>query len=226
MRLAPLAVAMVVVLGAAVPSCTRSATLPPPGLRVADRTRDLAARVTEVPAVVLGTTYRPGCPVGPDRLRLVRMNHWGFDGKVHRGELVVHQRVVRPLLYVFGEAFRAGFPIRRMRPVSAYGGDDAKSMADDNTSAFNCRRVTGDHSRLSRHAYGDAVDINTVENPYVDRTGVVHPSAARPYLRRDRTAPGMIRTGDAVTQAFAEVGWRWGGRWSNPDYQHFSATGG
>ncbi|MEU2393825.1 M15 family metallopeptidase [Streptomyces sp. NPDC007369] len=226
MRLAPLAVAVVVVLGAAAPSCTRTVSLPPPGLRVEAQTRDLAARVTGVSRAALGATYRPGCPVGPDRLRLIRMNHWGFDGKVHRGELVVHERVVRPLLYVFGEAFRARFPIRRIRPVSAYGGDDAKSMADDNTSAFNCRRVTGDASRLSRHAYGDAVDINTVENPYVDRFGTAHPPASRPYLRRDRRAPGMIRPGDAVTRAFEEVGWRWGGRWSHPDYQHFSATGG
>ncbi|MFD0265277.1 M15 family metallopeptidase [Streptomyces sp. NPDC127106] len=225
MRLAPLAVAVVVVLGVAAPSCTRTVSLPPPGLRAEARTRELAARVTTVPPAALGATYRPGCPVGPDRLRLIRMNHWGFDGKVHRGELVVHERVVRPLLYVFGEAFRARFPIRRIRPVSAYGGDDAKSMADDNTSAFNCRRVTGDASRLSRHAYGDAVDINPLENPYVDRSGTAHPPASRPYLRRDRAAPGMIGPG-VVTRAFEEVGWRWGGRWSNPDYQHFSATGG
>lgn len=206
--------------------CT-AATAPPPVSRVqVAGLTGLSAEVSAVPQAALGAGYRPGCPVGPDRLRLVRMNHWGFDGKVHRGELVAHERAVQPLLKVFGAAFEAKFPIRRMRPTAAYGGDDERSMADDNTSAFNCRRVTGDPARLSRHAYGDAVDINPVENPYVDRGGTPHPAAGRPHLRRDPGTPGMIRPGDAITRAFEEVGWVWGGGWSHPDYQHFSATGG
>ncbi|MFD3696306.1 M15 family metallopeptidase [Streptomyces sp. NPDC058646] len=229
MRLASPAVAAVVVLCTATVACT-SASAPPPPVPSAALVRApgdrLAAEVERVSAAVLGPTYRPGCPVGPERLRLIRMNHWGFDGTVHRGELVVHERAVRPLLQVFGKMFEAKFPLRRMRPVAAYGGDDARSMADDNTSAFNCRQVTGDGARRSRHAYGDAVDIGPLENPYVDRRGTVRPPAGRAHLRRDRPVPGMIRQGDAVTRAFEEVGWHWGGRWSNPDYQHFSATGG
>ncbi|MEU9106044.1 M15 family metallopeptidase [Streptomyces xanthophaeus] len=225
------AVVAVVALCTTAPGCT-SVSAPavssasPSVARVRDSGAGLAAEVERVTAADLGAAYRPGCPVGPERLRLVRMNHWGFDGKVHRGELVVHERAVRPLLRVFGKAFDAKFPIRRMRPVAAYGGDDARSMADDNTSAFNCRQVTGDPGRRSRHAYGDAVDIGPVQNPYVDRRGTVRPPAGGAHLRREPAGPGMIRPGDVITRAFETEGWHWGGRWSNPDYQHFSATGG
>ncbi|OKK17716.1 peptidase M15 [Streptomyces sp. CB00455] len=186
----------------------------------------LSAQVGAVPPDKLGASYRPGCPVGPGELRLVRMNHWGFDGKVHRGELIVHRDAVEPVLDAFGAAFEARFPIRRMRVTAVYGGSDARAMADDNTSAFNCRPVTGDPGRLSRHAYGDAVDINPVENPYVDVRGTAHPANGHAHLDRTPAGPGTIRSGDLVTSAFRAAGWYWGGRWSNPDYQHFSATGG
>ncbi|MFD3541108.1 M15 family metallopeptidase [Streptomyces sp. NPDC058662] len=229
MRPVPPAVAALALLCTVSLGCTTGCsrtTAPPPTAALPAHRGGIAAEVARVTPEVLGATYRAGCPVGPERLRLIRMNHWGFDGRVHRGELVAHERVVRPLLRVFGAAFDARFPIRRMRSTAAYGGDDARSMADDNTSAFNCRRVTGDAARLSRHAHGDAVDVNPVENPYVDRYGVVFPPAGRPHLRRARAVPGMIRAGDALTRAFEAEGWHWGGHWSNPDYQHFSNTGG
>ncbi|WP_234327792.1 M15 family metallopeptidase [Streptomyces sp. NRRL F-2664] len=183
-----------------------------------------SARVAPVPQDKLGASYRAGCPVPPERLRLIRMSHWGFDGRAHSGEMVVHQDAVRPLLQVFRRAFEARFPIRRMRVMAEYR-DDAEAMADDNTSAFNCRPVTGDPRRLSRHAWGDAVDINPVENPYVDVHGVVHPANGRGHLRRSPVRPGQIHPDDAVSTAFREAGWQWGGRWANPDYQHFSANG-
>jgi hypothetical protein len=186
---------------------------------------ELSATVRDVPPSKLGASHEPGCPVPPSRLRLITMNHWGFDGRVHRGELIVHQDVVRPLLRVFEKAFDERFPIRSMRVMAEYDGDDALAMAADNTSAFNCRRVTGDARHLSRHSYGDAVDINPAENPYVDRSGQVHPPAGEDHLERDRPAKGMITPGDAVTTAMAEAGWEWGGRWSPPDYHHFSADG-
>ncbi|WP_234431779.1 M15 family metallopeptidase [Streptomyces sp. NRRL S-241] len=207
-------------------SCTAAKTethlqaLPEPAVQT------LSAHVTTVPPEKLGTTYHPGCPVPPERLRLVSMNHWGFDGKVHRGELVVHEDVVDPVLRVFGTAFAARFPIRRMQVTAEYGGSDIAAMADDNTSAFNCRPVTGDPGKLSRHAWGDAIDINPVENPYVDVQGTSHPPNGRTYLDRDRARPGMVTPEGVVTRAFREAGWYWGGRWSPPDYQHFSAEGG
>ncbi|MFJ3922162.1 M15 family metallopeptidase [Streptomyces sp. NPDC090022] len=207
-------------------SCTAPSSQVTVPVRPAARVPVLAAAVTDVPPGKLGASHGPGCPVPPERLRLIRMNHWGFDGQVHRGELIAHQDAVAPLIQAFGQAFEARFPIRRMRVMAEYGGDDLRSMADDNTSAFNCRPVVGDPGKLSRHAWGDAVDINPVENPYVDVSGTVHPPAGRDYLRREPVRLGMIDGGGVVVRAFGAVGWYWGGRWSNPDYQHFSASSG
>ncbi|MEV7197017.1 M15 family metallopeptidase [Streptomyces sp. NPDC093510] len=198
---------------------------PAPAAAGAPQPPALDARVTTVSARDLGRSWHPGCPVAPAELRRIRMNHWGFDGRVHTGELVVRRQAVRPLLYVFGKAFAARFPIRQMRTMAEFGGSDVAAMKADNTSAFNCRRVTGDPSKVSQHSYGDAVDINTVENPYVDRNGRVYPASGAAHLDRRRTAQGMIRAGDAVTTAMRAVGWQWGGRWPAPDYQHFSANG-
>ncbi|MCX5276674.1 M15 family metallopeptidase [Streptomyces virginiae] len=207
-------------------SCTGTRSQPHVQVVPEPVVKTLSAHVTAVPPEKLGTTHRTGCPVPPQRLRLVRMNHWGFDGKVHSGELVVHEDAVAPVLRAFGQAFAARFPIRRMRVMAEYGGSDAAAMADDNTSAFNCRQVTGDPGRLSRHSWGDAIDINPVENPYVDVRGTSHPPNGRTYLDRDRPRPGMITPDGVVTRAFREIGWYWGGRWSPPDYQHFSEEGG
>jgi hypothetical protein len=169
-------------------------------------------------------SWRPGCPVGLADLRLLRVDHWGFDRRVHRGELVVHRDQARRVLGVLERLFQAGYPIRRMRLVDDYRADDDRSMAANNTSAFNCRPVAGT-SRWSEHAYGRAIDVNPVQNPYVVGRHV-SPPAGRPYANRGRRAPGMIRAGDAVERAFAAAGWAWGGAWrSARDYQHFSASG-
>ncbi|HEV2711537.1 MAG TPA: M15 family metallopeptidase [Gaiellaceae bacterium] len=168
-------------------------------------------------------SYRPGCPVGPSQLRLLRVSYWGFDRRAHVGSIVVRSTAARGVLSVFRRLYAARFPIRRLRPVDAYRGSDDASMAADNTSGFNCRPVRGTR-RWSQHAYGLAIDINPVENPFVHRAGV-DPPAGRRYLDRSRVRPGMVRPGDVVVRAFASIGWSWGGLWSSPDYQHFSATG-
>ena len=170
------------------------------------------------------TSWRPGCPVRLDDLRLVTLTHWGFDGRARRGRLIVHRDAAAGMVRVFRDLFAARFPIRRLRLVEAYGSDDDRSMAADNTSAFNCRLVEGSSS-WSEHAYGRAVDVNPLENPYV-RGGHVSPPGGRPYVDRSLWKPGMIHRGDAVVRAFAAIGWEWGGDWrSLKDYQHFSATG-
>jgi hypothetical protein len=172
-----------------------------------------------------GVSWHPGCPVGLNRLRLLRVDHWGFDGEVHRGRLVVHRDSAQPMLRTMRELFALRFPIRRMRLVDAYGADDHRSMAADNTSAFNCRFVAGT-SRWSEHAYGHAIDVNPVENPYVSG-GHVSPPAGAAYLDRSQRVPGLIHRRGPVVAAFAAAGWEWGGNWSSPkDYQHFSAGGG
>lgn len=171
-------------------------------------------------------SYRAGCPVGPSQLRLVRLSYWGFDGRAQIGSLVVNRRVARDVVAVFRRLYAARFPIRRMVPVSAYRGSDDASMAADNTSAFNCRGAVGSGTRgWSMHAYGEAVDVNPVENPYVLGERVLPPAGGR-YLDRTRHRPGMAVTDGVLVKAFERVSWKWGGRWAGtPDYQHFSTTG-
>ena len=172
-------------------------------------------------------SWHPGCPVGPSSLRRLRVGYWGFDGKNRMGTLVVNRSAVGPLTVVFRRLYKARFPIRRMRPIDAYGGNDERSLAADNTAAFNCRYAVGPGpKRWSTHAYGLAIDVNPVENPYLE-SGRAHPRSGRVYLDRRNVRPGMAVRGGLLVSAFASVGWQWGGRWTGtPDYQHFSATGG
>ncbi|KUI32407.1 hypothetical protein AU196_16130 [Mycobacterium sp. IS-1742] len=178
--------------------------------------------VTTVTAADLGTTWRPGCPLGPERLRRVELNHIGFDGRTHRGALVVHDELVPQVIEVFEVLYRMGYPIDKMRTVDAYPrADDELSMADNNTSAFNCRGIPGSQS-WSYHAYGRAIDLNPLLNPYIGRSGAVEPANAGPYVDRRRTDPGILHAGDPAVLAFTDRGWRWGGDWRTPkDYQHF-----
>jgi hypothetical protein len=186
-----------------------------------------AHSVSRVTAAQLPHSWHRGCPVAPAGLRRLRVSYWGFDRRAHTGTVIVNVRAVAPLTRVFSRLYAARFPLRRMRPVDAYGGSDERSLAADNTAAFNCRyAVASGPKRWSVHAYGLAVDVNPVENPYV-LGGRVHPLAGRAFLDRSRARRGMAVRGGLLVRAFAAEGWAWGGRWSgSPDYQHFSATGG
>ncbi|MDZ5621288.1 CapA family protein [Nocardioides sp. HM23] len=183
-------------------------------------------RIGPVLRAEMASSHGPGCPVPWRDLRRVRLTYVGFDGRDHRGAVVVHERYVTDVATVFRRLYDARWPIRQMRPVSDFGGDDDRSMAADNTSAFNCRTVAG-QEHWSAHAYGAAVDINPVENPYVVE-GSVQPPSGRRFAALDRSPgspalPGVIVADDVVVEAFREIGWEWGGRWAAPDYQHFYA---
>jgi hypothetical protein len=167
-------------------------------------------------------SYRVGCPVPPARLRTLAVSYWDFGGRARTGRIVVGRRVATEVVTVFRRLWLARFPLRRLQPVSAYRGDDDASMAADNTSGFNCRPVEGT-SRWSLHAYGEAIDVNPVENPYV-RGSRVEPPAGRAFVDRTHVWPGMAVPGGTLVRAFAAVGWRWGASFG--DYQHFSTTGG
>ncbi len=171
-------------------------------------------------------SWRPGCPISPEGLRLLTLNYWGFDGVAHRGELVVNARYAVALGGVFRSLYGRRFPIARMQLVDEYGGNDDRSTAANNTSAFNCRPPYGSARGWSQHAYGAAVDLNPVQNPYVYADGHVLDPNARPYVARSTARPGMILPRDRTVAAFAAIGWRWGGYWNSAkDYQHFSANG-
>ena len=200
----------------------------PPAARLPASTRQFRGTILGLsPSLarrMTGVSWRRGCPVGLGELRALRVSYWDFGGSVRNGTLIVHRDVATPLLRVFGRLFAVRYPIRRMTPVDAYGGDDYRSIEADNTSAFNCRPVAGT-SRWSEHAYGRAIDIDPLENPYVSDGTTSHP-ASRRYLDRSLRLPGMIHAGDEVVRAFAAEGWGWGGTWSGTrDYQHFSAGG-
>lgn len=121
-----------------------------------------------------------------DSLRLVTLSYWRFDQAVHRGEMVVHHQVAPDVLDVFEMLFRARFPIRRMVLIDVYRGDDDLSMAANNTSAFNCRAVTGG-TAFSEHSYGWAIDVNPLLNPYVAGATVLRPAGARFAIDRWRS---------------------------------------
>jgi hypothetical protein len=165
-----------------------------------------------------GRSWHPGCPVPLSALRSLRVSYWGFDGRAHTGRLVVNADAVGAVRRALHALYDARFPIRQMRVIDAYGASDDRSMAADNTSAFNCRRAAGSTS-WSEHAYGRAIDINPRENPMI-LGGRAFPPNAR------RRGKGVIGAGGVAVRAFAAVGWAWGGRWTDPrDYQHFSSTG-
>jgi hypothetical protein len=156
---------------------------------------------------------------------MITMTYRGFDHRVHTGRLVVSATVTGKLIEVFRTLFALHYPIRRMVPVDAYHGSDFASIQADNTSAFNCRNATGSTS-WSEHAYGLAVDLNPCENPYVSADGSEAHRKCRVFVNRNLQGPGIVHAGDEVVQAFASVGWGWGGVWAGArDYQHFSANG-
>jgi hypothetical protein len=179
---------------------------------------DLRERMT-------GSSWHRGCPVALDNLRLVTVRRFGMDGDAHRGRLVVHRDQAPRIVRVMRRLFEVRFPIHSMWLIDRYDGSDSRSMRANNTSAFNCRYVAGT-TRWSQHAYGRAIDVNPVQNPYVSGD-YVSPEAGERYADRSLTEPGMIHRGDAVVRAFGANDWKWGGNWSGTkDYQHFSRTGG
>ncbi|MEQ1787337.1 MAG: M15 family metallopeptidase [Acidimicrobiales bacterium] len=218
---------------------TTTTAVPPPAPAAVTTTRPPAPPVTAAPVPAppfsaairtvtaddLYASWRPGCPVHFSQLRAIDVTHFGNDGAVHTGRLIVHATLAQGMVDIFRDLYAARFPIQRMEPVDVYGGDDNRSIKANNTSAFNCRAVTGG-TGWSEHAYGRAIDVNPFVNPYL-KNGKVLPPEAAPYTDRSRNDPGMIHAGDAVVDAFAARGWSWGGYWSSlKDWQHFSTTGG
>jgi hypothetical protein len=199
---------------------TRDRLPPPPGGVFRSSIQPISPAVR----ARMGTTWKPGCPVGLTDLRYVRVSFRGFDGRAHTGELVVHRRVAADVVSVFARLYRARFPIEEMRLVT--GADlTAHPTGDGNTTAAFVCRAARRQTRWSAHAYGLAIDVDPFQNPY-QRGDLVLPELASAYLDRGDRRPGMIRAGDVVTTAFAAIGWTWGGTFRSPkDLMHFSATG-
>jgi hypothetical protein len=178
-----------------------------------------------------GGFWHRRCPVARSGLRLLTVPYRGFDRKVHTGQLIVNERAARPLARVFKRLYRLRFPIRHMTLTDVYGPRRSRPRDGDVTGSFECRQAvpspcTGGRGTgsWSMHAYGLAVDINPVENPYVG-CGQSHDPRTRRYRNRSRHRRGMVTR--RVIEAFRSIGWEWGGAWSGntKDYMHFSETG-
>jgi len=212
---------LTLVLAVAVSVAVAAPAMAAPAFRVVIRPVSPAERADMTPSV-----WRPGCPVPLSALRHVSLPFVDFSGRVRRGALVVHNDAARDVVKVFRRLYAARFPIRRMSPIQRYDGDDFASIEADNTSAFNCRAATGS-GNWSQHAYGRAIDVNPIENPYIYADGTTSHRRSTRYLRRSPHRPGMATEGRALVRAFDAVGWSWGGRWSGvTDLQHFSVRGG
>ncbi len=193
--------------------------------------RPLAA--AERQEVVAAKEWHPGCPVLLSQLRLLTVRYLGFDGRAHTGELVVNDAQAGRLQQVFAHLYAIRFPIRHMAFSDTYGPSSGRPRDGDVTASFECRQAvaspcngmasTGTGS-WSEHAYGEAVDLNPVENPYVG-CGMTRDRTALSYLDRSRIRRGMVTS--QVLEIFHQIGWGWGGSWtgSTKDYMHFSVTG-
>ena len=233
----PGGVAVAAALGAAL---TFTAALPPAG-KAAPPAREAATNVAPAADVLLTATtsdpiratsravtladvrytWRSGCPVPPSKLRVVEMNFRGYDGVIRRGMLIVRWDKVGQTAAIFRAAYLAGFRIRRMDNPNRWYGNDQEMMKADNTSAFNCRRVTGNSTRLSPHSYGTAIDVNTVRNPYKAANGVWYPPNGLRWINRNLRDVGMIWSWSTITRQVISRGGIWGGYWTYKDYQHF-----
>jgi D-alanyl-D-alanine carboxypeptidase len=186
---------------------------------------EFASTIEAVPPDVLArSSWTAGCPVTVDELAYLTMTHWGFDGRVHTGEMIVNAAVAEDVVTVFAALHAARFPIEQMRVVTAEEIDAPPTGDWNDTTSFVCRPAVGSGS-WSMHAYGLAVDVNPFHNPY-EKGDLVLPELASAYLDREDVRPGMIEAGDAVYEAFAAIGWGWGGHWSSlKDWMHFSSNG-
>ncbi|HUG32545.1 MAG TPA: M15 family metallopeptidase [Acidimicrobiia bacterium] len=176
------------------------------------------------PAVLARSSWQEGCPVVSEDLRYLTMSHYGFDGELHTGEMIVNAAVAEDVAEVFARLHEARYPIEQMRVIRADEVDDQPTGDWNETTSFVCRPAVGSEN-WSQHAFGLAIDVNPFHNPY-QRGDLVIPELASAYTDRDQMRPGMIFGGDVVVEAFADIGWTWGGDWSTlKDWMHFSLTG-
>jgi hypothetical protein len=172
-----------------------------------------------------GRSWPEGCTVRRADLRYLRLSHVDADKKEHVGEMVCNKAIANDLLEIFRELYRQKYPIQHIRLIDDYEADDERAMRDNNTSSF-CYRMISGSTKLSKHAMGMAVDINTLYNPYV-RTGkdgrrIVEPATAVKYVDRRKSFPYKIVKGDLLYRLFLQHGFKWGGSWRTvKDWQHF-----
>jgi poly-gamma-glutamate synthesis protein (capsule biosynthesis protein) len=177
--------------------------------------------------MVKGNSWQKECPVPLRNLRYLQMSYIDFNGQPQTGEMIVHKDVADVTVATFEDLYKVGYAIHKMHLISYYKGNDWKSIENDNTSAFNCRPVSGKKGVWSKHAYGKAIDINPIANPYVYKSGHISHKASYKYKRRrhqninNLADRALLMPHDPATKIFKHYGWGWGGEWVTKDYQHF-----
>lgn len=170
----------------------------------ADYTFDEALRGSSIPSSV------------KNNLDLVSVKYYGFDGKLHQGQIIVNKEIAKDIVDIFKVIEKIKFPVEKVVPIVEYNWSDEKSMNDNNTSSFNYRFISGSRI-LSMHANGLAIDINPKQNPYV-KNGTSIPAGSEYKLKN----MGTIEPDSKIVKVFKEKGWTWGGDWKSlKDYQHF-----
>ncbi len=174
----------------------------------------------EVGQKMLGVTYHPNNQIAVSDLAFLEVLHYDFNSNISKGELVCNQKLAKEVLKIFKTLFDNKYPIEKIRLADAYGGDDDKIMADNNSSCFNYR-VIADTNVISMHGQGRAIDINPLYNPYIVGEKIM-PANAYSYADRTKDFPHKIDENDFCFKVFKSYGWLWGGNWINSkDYQHF-----
>ena len=191
------------------------------GFYITEITDDIFARIQ-------GKSFPDSCTVAREQLRYVHIRHYGFEGEIRDGELIVNAAIAQDVLEIFEELYDQKYQIERVRLIDEYDADDEKSMEANNSSCFNYRTIA-ESSTLSNHAYGRAIDINPFYNPYVytrsDGSLFLQPKGSEKYVDRTVDAACIIRKGDVCYNAFIKHGFKWGGDWeTKKDYQHFEKT--
>lgn len=179
----------------------------------------------DINPVVHNSVWKPNCPVANNRLRDVTVSYYDFHGELHTdGHMIVLDAVADHVIQIFKQLYEIKFPLAKIKPMSNYEGDDIAAMRDNNSSSFNCRPITGQSQGglFSIHAYGLAIDINPIQNPYVVADKVL-PMQSEDYVDRTHVRAGMS---ESIVNLFKEHGFLiWGGHWHTPvDYQHFQTT--
>ena len=183
-------------------------------------------RITDdILARIKGKSYPEEATIDIEDLRWCHVIHYGFDGEIHEGELIVKKDIAHDVLEIFRELFDVKYQIEKIRLIDEYDAVDEASMEDNNSSAF-CYRTIAESTTLSNHALGLAIDINPLYNPYVytrkDGSLFLQPENAEDYVDRDKEDSRYIKKDDVCYNIFISHGFTWGGDWkSKKDYQHF-----
>lgn len=180
-------------------------------------------RIPEITKHMNMSKWPYGYPVPINGLAYLKLKYWGYDDQEHVGELIINKSLAKEVVEIFTELHKNKFPIQQMKLIYEFDNSDDASMEANNTSAFNCRSITGKPGMFSQHSYGYAIDINPLTNPYVKESkNLVLPPQGKEFVDRSIPSKGKITKESQIYKLFTDRGWDWGGNWHDlQDFQHF-----